>query len=60
MEATEALANERVKRAYEKENEYEDFDFMGNQDVFFSSLSHPFLEFFSNLNPLRFGLGAVL
>ncbi len=29
-----------------------------NQDVFSSKLSHPFLEFFSNLNPRRFGRGA--
>ncbi len=27
---------------------------------FFSSVSHPFLEFSSNLNPRRFGRGAVL
>jgi hypothetical protein len=33
---------------------------LGNKDVFFSSLSHNFLEFFSNLNPRRFGRGAVL
>jgi hypothetical protein len=26
-----------------------------NPDFFFSNLSHPFLEFFSNLNPRRFG-----
>ena len=32
----------------------------GNKDVFFSSLSHPFLDFFSNLNPRRFGRVAVL
>jgi hypothetical protein len=33
---------------------------VGNPDAFFSKLSHRFLEFFSNLNPRRFGRGAVL
>ncbi len=33
---------------------------IGIPDVFFSNLSHSFLEFFSNLNLRRFGRGAVL
>jgi hypothetical protein len=37
-----------------------DCHFQRNPDVFFSNLSHPFLDFFSNLNPRRFGRGGVL